>query len=231
MEYKAKILYVEDDLALSYVTRDNLMLKGYSVDFCEDGMKAFEMFTSARYDICILDVVLPKMDGFMLASKIREKVPGIPILFLTARSSQEDRLTGLRTGADDYITKPFSMEELVLKIEVFLRRRNIVTEREQTPLQLGQFEFDPVNLKLTMGGKSHILTRKESELLLFLVENSEKIVRREEILNKVWGNEDFFVSRTLDVFVSRLRKILKPDPEIRIDNIHNVGYRLTRNEK
>jgi DNA-binding response OmpR family regulator len=226
MEYKAKILYVEDDLALSYVTRDNLILKGYSVDFCEDGIRALEMFSSSQYDICILDVMLPKMDGFTLAAKIREKIPGIPILFLTARSSQEDRLTGLRTGADDYITKPFSMEELVLKIEVFLRRRNIVTEREQTPIQLGQFVFDPVNLKLTQGGKSHILTRKESELLLFLVENSKVIVRREEILKKVWGNEDFFVSRTLDVFVSRLRKILKPDPSIRIDNIHNVGYRL-----
>ncbi|MDP4282721.1 MAG: response regulator transcription factor, partial [Bacteroidota bacterium] len=190
MDPKAKILYVEDDLALSYVTRDNLMVKGYHVDFCEDGVKALELFKGNGYDLCILDVMLPKMDGFTLAAKIREKDPGIPILFLTARSSMEDRITGLRTGGDDYITKPFSIEELVLKIEVFLKRRNIITSKEQSPLQLGCFEFDPGNQQLNKDGKLYVLTRKENDLLLFLVENSGKIVRREEILKKVWGNDD-----------------------------------------
>jgi len=226
MEYKAKILYVEDDLALSFVTRDNLMIKGYSVDFCEDGIRALEMLRNATYDLCILDVMLPHMDGFTLAARIREKNPGIPILFLTARASMEDRITGLRTGGDDYITKPFNMEELVLKIEVFLKRKNIVSRENTAPLSLGLFEFDHENRQLNTGGESHLLTLKEKNLLLFLLENSGKIGRREEILRNVWGNEDFFVSRTLDVFISRLRKILKEDPRIRIENIHNTGYRL-----
>jgi two-component system, OmpR family, response regulator VicR len=226
MDMKAKILYVEDDLALSYVTRDNLMIKGYSVDFCGDGVTALEMVRTSGYDMCILDVMLPKMDGFTLAAKIREKDPGIPILFLTARSSVEDRLTGLRTGGDDYITKPFSIEELVLKIEVFMKRRNIVTEQELRPVKLGLYEFDPANQQLNLEGKSYILTRKEYDLLMFLLGNTGKIVRREEILKKVWGNDDFYVSRTLDVFISRLRKILKADPSIKIENIHNTGYRL-----
>jgi two-component system, OmpR family, response regulator VicR len=226
MSDKAKILYVEDDLALSYVTRDNLMIKGYSVDFCEDGIRALEMIRTSGYDLCILDVMLPKMDGFTLAAKIREKDPGIPILFLTARSSMEDRLTGLRTGGDDYITKPFSIEELILKIEVFLKRRNIVTGKDHAPLRLGLFEFDHANQQLSLDGKLYILTRKENDLLMFLFENARKIVKREEILKKVWGNDDFFVSRTLDVFISRLRKVLKSDPSIKIENIHNTGYRL-----
>lgn len=226
MEYKAKILYVEDDLALSFVTRDNLMIKGYSVDFCEDGVRALEMLRNATYDLCILDVMLPKMDGFTLAARIRDKNPGIPILFLTARTSMEDRITGLRTGGDDYITKPFNMEELVLKIEVFLKRKNIVSREDPSPLPLGLFEFDHENRQLNTDGESHLLTLKEKDLLLFLLENSGKIVKREEILRKVWGNDDFFVSRTLDVFISRLRKILKTDPRIKIENIHNTGYRL-----
>ena len=226
MEYKAKILYVEDDLALSFVTRDNLMIKGYSVDFCEDGVRALEMLRNATYDLCILDVMLPQMDGFTLAVRIREKNPGIPILFLTARTSMDDRITGLRTGGDDYITKPFNMEELVLKIEVFLKRKNIVSREDPAPLPLGLFEFDHENRQLNTAAESHLLTLKEKDLLLFLLENSGKIVKREEILRKVWGNDDFFVSRTLDVFISRLRKILKTDPRIRIENIHNTGYRL-----
>ena len=147
MEKKAKILYVEDDLTLSFVTRENLELKGYDVDFCEDGITALEMMISSAYDLCILDVMLPRMDGFTLAGRIRERNPWIPILFLTARSTREDRLTGFRTGGDDYITKPFSIEELVLKIEVFLKRRNIISESNAIlmPVKLGLMIFDPSN--------------------------------------------------------------------------------------
>lgn len=228
MDYKAKILYVEDDLALSYVTRDNLQLKGYRVDSCEDGVKALDMVRSTGYDLCILDVMLPKMDGFSLAAKIREKDAGIPILFLTARSGMEDRLTGLRTGGDDYIVKPFSIEELVLKIEVFLKRRNIITHEERAPVQLGLYTFDHRNRQLVLDDKSYVLTHKENDLLLFLFDNAGNIVAREHILKKVWGNDDFFVSRTLDVFISRLRKMLKSDPAIRIENIHNTGYKLVK---
>jgi two-component system response regulator VicR len=221
-------LYVEDDMTLSFVTRDNLELKGYSVDFCEDGEKALEMISNQIYDLFILDVMLPKMDGFTLAGKIREKNSDVPILFLTARSTKEDRIHGLQIGADDYITKPFSIEELVLKIEVFLRRSRIVQANDNRPeiLNLGQYQFDVANQQLTEGKKSTKLTYRESELLKLFAENLNQIVKREDILMKIWGNDQFFSSRSLDVFISRLRKLLHSDPSIRIENIHNIGYRL-----
>jgi two-component system, OmpR family, response regulator VicR len=228
MEKKVRILYVEDDTTLSFVTRDNLELKGYTVDFCEDGEKAFEMITGQTYDLLILDVMLPKMDGYTLAGKIREKDPDIPILFLTARSTKEDRIHGLRIGADDYITKPFSIEELVLKIEVFIRRSRIVVpaDKRAEVINLGQFQLDVANQQLNEGIKSRQLTYRESELLRLFAENANQIVKREEILMKIWGNDQYFSSRSLDVFISRLRKLLNPDPSIRIENIHNIGYRM-----
>jgi two-component system, OmpR family, response regulator VicR len=228
MDKKVRILYVEDDMTLSFVTRDNLELKGYSVDFCEDGEKALEMISSQVYDLFILDVMLPRMDGFTLAGKIREKNSDVPILFLTARSTKEDRIHGLQIGADDYITKPFSIEELVLKIEVFLRRSRIVPANEKRPLilPLGHYQLDVANQQLTEGKKIHQLTYRESELLKLFADNINQIVKREEILMKIWGNDQFFSSRSLDVFISRLRKLLNSDPSIRIENIHNIGYRL-----
>jgi DNA-binding response OmpR family regulator len=229
MEKRARILYVEDDTTLSYVTRDNLELKGYLIDSCEDGVVALDWINTRSYDLCILDVMLPKMDGFTLAGKIREKNSDIPILFLTARSTKEDRIHGLQLGADDYITKPFSIEELVLKIEVFLRRSKIVSAEEKQPsmFKFGQYAFDSANQQLVDGKKHQQLTYRESELLKFLSVHAGQIVKREEILMTVWENDHYFSSRSLDVFISRLRKLLKPDPSVRIDNIHNVGYRLT----
>ena len=228
MEKKTRILYVEDDTTLSFVTRDNLELKGYSVDSCEDGAQALEMFGKQLYDLCILDVMLPKMDGFTLAGKIREKNADIPILFLTARSTKEDRIYGLQLGADDYITKPFSIEELVLKIEVFFRRSKIVSANGKRPelIQLGRYTFDQANQHLTEGKKQLQLTYRETELLKYLADHSGQIVKREDILLNVWENDQYFSSRSLDVFISRLRKILKSEPAIMIENIHNVGYRL-----
>lgn len=225
---KAKILYVEDDVALSFVTRDNLELSGYQVDYCGDGLAALEMIHQNNYDLFILDVMLPKMDGFTLAKKIRETNNQIPILFLTARSSKEDRISGLRLGADDYLTKPFSIEELILKIEIFLKRSKIVTsgKREAQHLRLGNLLFDSDNLQLTDEARVLPLTRREAELLHYFVIHLNQIIKREEILMEVWGNDHFFASRSLDVFVSRLRKILKCDPQIQLENIHNVGYRL-----
>ncbi|MCX6282254.1 MAG: response regulator transcription factor [Bacteroidetes bacterium] len=226
MGNKPKLLYVEDDLALSFVTRDNLEIRGYRVDHAGDGISALEMMQNSEYDLCILDVMLPKMDGFTLAARIRAVNQGIPILFLTARSTGEDRITGLTLGGDDYITKPFSMEELVLKIEVFLKRKNIVPATDPLPLRLGEFTYDYKNQQLSYGEKPRFLTQKENELLAFLIENKGRILKREEILRKVWGNDDIYFSRSLDVFVSRLRKVLKPDPKIVIETIHNTGYRL-----
>jgi DNA-binding response OmpR family regulator len=229
MEKRASILYVEDDTTLLYVTRDNLELKGYSIDSCEDGAVALNWINTRSYDLCILDVMLPKIDGFTLAGKIREKNSDIPILFLTARSTKEDRIHGLQLGADDYITKPFSIEELVLKIEVFLRRSKIISaeEKQSSVFNLGRYAFDSGNQQLVDGKKHQQLTYRESELLKFLSVHAGQIVKREEILMTVWGNDHYFSSRSLDVFISRLRKLLKLDPSVRIDNIHNVGYRLT----
>ena len=170
MEKKARILYVEDDATLLFVTRDNLEMRGYQVDYCEDGFSALEKSMQTHYDACILDVMLPKMDGFTLAKKIREFDPDIPILFLTARSEKEDRITGLQAGADDYITKPFSIEELVLKIEVFLRRPRINPERGRNSklFRIGSLDFDPSNQVILQDKSKRSLTYRESELLRIL---------------------------------------------------------------
>jgi DNA-binding response OmpR family regulator len=232
MKTKASLLYVEDDETLSFVTRDNLELRGYEVDHCADGLTAMDKLAIQQYDICILDVMLPKMDGFTLARKIREKNDHIPIIFLTAKSTKEDKILGLQLGADDYITKPYSIEELVLKIEVFLKRTRIYQPETRKPdfSRIGKFMFDPANQLLSEGEKRVTMTHKESELLQILAGNPNAIIKREVLLMKVWGNDHFFSSRSLDVFISRLRKILSPDQQIKIENIHNVGYRLVISE-
>jgi len=225
---KGRILYVEDDLTLSFVTRDNLEIRGYSVDFCEDGLAALEKISAQTYDICILDVMLPKMDGFTLARKIRSFNEEIPIIFLTARSTHEDKIFGLQQGGDDYITKPFSIEELVLKIEIFLKRSKVQvrTEPKNEVVRFGRFMFLPENQRLSFGDVQQDLTYRESILLTYLLEHRDKVLRREDILNAVWGNDHFFSSRSMDVFISRLRKMLKSDPSVKIESVHNVGYRL-----
>jgi two-component system, OmpR family, response regulator VicR len=227
----ARILYVEDDLTLSFVTRDNLERAGYTIDSCDDGIKAFEKIANGNYDLYILDVMLPKIDGYTLARKIREKNEEVPILFLSAKSTLDDKLYGLQLGADDYITKPFSIEELILKIEVFLKRSSIDSTRVQkeSTYQIGNYTFSLSGLKLTHDNISVSLTQKEAELLAYFYSHSGKILKRDDILNKVWGNDHFFSSRSLDVFISRLRKLLQSDPNIKIENIHNIGYRLVMN--
>jgi len=226
MNTKAKILYAEDDVTLSFVTRDNLELYGYSIDYCEDGIEALRLFGLHHYDICIFDVMMPKMDGFQVAQKIREKNEEIPILFLTAKSTKEDRIHGLKIGADDYITKPFSIEELVLKIEVFLKRTGHKNKKLSGEFPLGKYIFDISNHTLQGPEKLRHLTYREAALLKLLCENQDIIIKRDDILMQVWGDDHYFASRSLDVFISRLRKYLHSDPEVKIENIHNVGYRL-----
>jgi len=225
---KGRILYVEDDLTLSFVTRDNLEIRGYSVDFCEDGLAALEKISTYIYDICILDVMLPKMDGFTLARRIRSFNEAIPIIFLTARSTHEDKIFGLQQGGDDYITKPFSIEELVLKIEVFLKRSKVQVRQEPKNelIRFSKFTFSAESQRLTLDDIHQDLTYREAVLLTYLLEHRNKVLRRDDILIAVWGNDHFFSSRSMDVFVSRLRKLLKSDPSVRIESIHNVGYRL-----
>jgi DNA-binding response OmpR family regulator len=225
MNQKPEILYVEDDLFLSYVTKDNLELKGYSITFCKNGIEAFEAFKQKQFDLCILDVMLPKMDGFELAKKIRETDQSIPILFLSAKSLKEDRIQGLSIGGDDYITKPFSIEELALKIEVFLKRRKVSNgEQKRGQYSIGDYTFDAMNMQLKFGDESKRLTSRESELLRYFILNEGKVLKKEEILNEVWGTDSYFNSRSLDVFISRLRKYMSKDPKIKINNIHGIGF-------
>ena len=225
MNEKSRILYVEDDETLSFVTKDNLELHGYKVDHCLDGESAIEAFFKESYDLCILDVMLPKMDGFAVAEKIRATDPNVPILFLTAKSMKEDRIHGLKLGADDYITKPFSIEELILKIEVFLRRKYVsVSINDQ--YKVGNYNFDYRNLVLSLDGEERNLTQKEADLLKMLLDHKNNVVKRSLILEKLWGEDDYFLGRSMDVFISRLRKYLSGDNKIKLDNIHGVGFKL-----
>lgn len=225
-EMKTRILYVEDDESLAFLTVDQLEQQGYEVIHLLDGQSAWDKFQESTFDLCIIDVMLPNMDGFTLAEKIRNEDPHIPILILTARSLKEDRIQGFKLGADDYIIKPYSMEELILRIQVFLRRKAIVASGTPQKIQLGQYSFDPENLRLTYGQEEVTLTQREAELLGFLVKRKSKVVKRSEILESIWGQDDYFLGRSLDVFISRLRKHLSKDPQIRIENIHGVGFCL-----
>ncbi|MBK8625172.1 MAG: response regulator transcription factor [Saprospiraceae bacterium] len=220
-----KILYVEDDETLSFVTKDNLELHGYDVVHCMDGESAIETFFKGNFDLCILDVMLPKMDGFGVAEKIRATDPNIPIIFLTAKSMKDDRIHGLKLGADDYMTKPFSIEELILKIEVFLRRKYVsVSINDQ--YKVGKYSFDYRNLTLSLESDNRSLTQKEADLLKMLLDHKNNVVKRSLILEKLWGEDDYFLGRSMDVFISRLRKYLSDDPKIKLDNIHGVGFKL-----
>ncbi len=223
---KAHLLYVEDDASLGYVTRDNLELQGYQVTHFEDGKSALDAIEGHQFDLCILDVMLPGVDGFTIAEEIRKYDTQVPIIFLTAKSLKEDKIKGLRLGGDDYITKPFSIEELILKIEVFLRRRTIVTASQATKYRLGSYEFDYKNLQLSNNGDSNTLTQREADLLRLFLEQPNQVIKRSNILEKLWGEDDYFLGRSLDVFISRLRKYLKNDESLKIENIHGVGFRL-----
>ncbi|MCS6967360.1 MAG: response regulator transcription factor [Cytophagales bacterium] len=221
-----RILYVEDDVNLAFVTKDNLELQGYLVHHCTSGKEALEAFQSQLPDICILDIMLPDLDGFALAQEIRKLNAKVPIIFLTSKSQKEDKINGLRLGADDYITKPFSIEELHLKIQVFLRRSNAIFPKEEKVFKIGEYLFDADNLTLHHKGKAQQLTRREADLLGIFCKNKGKLLKREEILQQIWGTDDYFAGRSLDVFISRLRKYLKEDPRITIENFHGVGFKL-----
>lgn len=224
--FKPKILYVEDDQSLSFVTKDNLELKGYDVVLCTTGNEAMKTFEKESFDLCILDVMLPGVDGFTLARQFREKNKDIPILFLTAKSLKEDRIEGFTAGGDDYIIKPYSIEELIFKIEVFLKRNRISRANpNRTGIStIGSYTFDYYNMQLTAKDKVRRLTSREAELLKFLNNNRNKVIKKEEILKEIWDNDSYFNSRSLDVFISKLRKYLADDPSIKINNVHGIGF-------
>ncbi|MEP2773006.1 MAG: response regulator transcription factor [Fulvivirga sp.] len=220
------ILLAEDDPALGVVIKDNLQQNGYTVDLANDGNKAIDLFKSKTFDICLLDVMLPKKDGFAVAQSIRSHNQNVPILFLTAKSMEEDRITGFQSGGDDYITKPFSMKELTLRIEVFLKRSSSNNELLNKSYRIGSFHFDYQNLTLSNNDNTFQLTAKEALVLKYLCSNQGKVVKRNDILEAIWGTDDYFLGRSMDVFISRLRKYLKSDSSINIKNIHGVGFML-----
>ena len=233
MKTEFKILLVEDDDALRYIVRDNLEQHHYKVETAEDGEKAIELFKQNEFDLIILDVMLPKVDGFQVAKTIRAKNEQIPIIFLTARSMTEDKITGLTLGGDDYIPKPFSMEELLLKIRIFLKRSQsaVVSTSLSKSINIGKFQFYADDLILKSENGSRNLTLKESELIRFFATNQNKVLSRNEILEKIWGNDDYFLGRSLDVFISRLRKYFEADPNIKITNLHGIGFRFSVNQE
>lgn len=226
MDDKLKILLCEDDENLGMLLREFLFAKGYTADLCSDGEKGYKSFLKAKYDLCVLDVMMPKKDGFTLAMEIRNINTEIPIIFLTAKDLKEDILQGFKIGADDYITKPFSMEELVSRINAILRRVKGKKEKEITMYKLGKFTFDTQKQTLVIDGVSKKLTTKESELLSLLCSHMNEILERNYALKHIWIDDNYFNARSMDVYITKLRKLLKDDPQIEIINIHGKGYKL-----
>ena len=226
MEEKLKILLCEDEENLGMLLREYLQAKGYVAELCLDGEAGYKEFLKNKYDICVLDVMMPKKDGFTLAQEIRQANPDIPIIFLTAKLMKDDILEGFKIGADDYITKPFSMEELVFRIEAILRRVRGKKVKESTLYHIGRFTFDTRKQLLTIGEKQTKLTTKENELLALLCSHANEILQRDCARKTIWIDDNYFNARSMDVYITKLRKHLKDDDQIEIINIHGKGYKL-----
>ena len=219
------IMYVEDDETLSYITKENLERNNYNVTCFKNGKEALNSFSPGIFDICLLDIMLPEADGFTVAENIRKQDRDIPIIFITAKSLKEDKIHGLIIGGDDYIVKPFSIEELILKIEIFLKRNKITRQSENNEIfTFGKFKLNFSHLLLESADKKIRLTYREAELLRFFCRNQNTMVTRETILNTLWKDNDYFMGRSMDVFISRLRKHLKSDSNVTIENVHGVGF-------
>jgi DNA-binding response OmpR family regulator len=228
---KIKILLVEDDTNLGFLLLEFLESNSFDVKLYRDGISGFNGFKSSQFDFCILDVMLPKLDGFSLAEKIRADNKKVPIIFLTARSMKEDKIRGFNIGIDDYVTKPFDEDELLLRIESILNRVTPnQTENKKLIYELGKFTFDVNNQILKFGKESKRLTSKESKILAILSKSINNIVSREEIMKEVWGETDYFIGRSLDVFISKIRRHLHSEPRIRIETIPTVGVVLNISE-
>jgi DNA-binding response OmpR family regulator len=223
---KTRILLAEDDENLGSLLKEYLNAKGYETELFNDGNKAYRGFIREYFDLCLLDVMMPEKDGFTLAKEIRQINSDMPILFLTAKSMKEDILEGFSIGADDYITKPFSMEELLYRIEAILRRTKQDTMWENKTFQIGQYFFDVQNQFLKKGNKKKKLTTKESELLKLLCNNMNKVLERNFTLRTIWIDDNYFNARSMDVYITKLRKYLKDDPSIQIINVHGKGFKL-----
>ena len=226
MDEKLRILLCEDDENLGMLLREYLQAKGYIADLFPDGDAGYKAFLKNKYDICVFDVMMPKKDGFTLAQEVRNANAEIPIIFLTAKTLKEDILEGFKLGADDYITKPFSMEELTFRVEAILRRVRGKKNRETNVYKIGKFTFDIQKQILAINGEQTKLTTKESELLSLLCSHANDVLNRDFALKTIWIDDNYFNARSMDVYITKLRKHLKDDPAIEIINIHGKGYKL-----
>lgn len=219
------ILLAEDDLDFGNILKQYLEISGYHITWAKDGIEALELFKKEHFNICVFDVMMPKMDGFTLAEKVIDYNPEVPFIFLTARKLKEDKIKGLKLGADDYIVKPFEADELVLRLNNILKRSERASSQLQASdlIQINAYSLDTKRLELTCKDYKKQLTQKEGELILFLFQHKNQLLKREDILKAVWENDDFFSGRSMDVFISRLRKYFKLDPSISIESIRNVG--------
>ncbi|MFY7990850.1 MAG: response regulator transcription factor [Fluviicola sp.] len=229
MSVKAKILLVEDDTNLGFIIADELKSQGYQVVLCTNGQDGAMRFTEDHFHLCIFDVMMPKKDGFTLAKEIRTINQEVPILFLTAKSMTEDKVAGFNAGGDDYLTKPFSFDELNVRVKALLKRVNLVEEKEEKIIALGEYAFDTENFTLKHAAFEKTLTKKEALVLKMLCKFKNTVVPRETILTAVWGQDDYFAGRSMDVFITKLRKYLSQDPSISILNVHGIGFKLEVN--
>lgn len=219
------ILLAEDDFNLGILLVDFLENEGFIITLCRDGALALNAFETQMFDLCLLDIMMPKMDGFTLAQKIRQKNKRVPIIFITAKSQKEDKLAGYAMEADDYITKPFDEEELVCKIKAIFRRTlEQPTNKDNDVILIGVYKFDYKNQSLSIGTKTKRITEKENQILQYLCKHQNTIIRREKMLMDLWGVNDYFLGRSLDVFITKMRKYLKDDPTLSIENVFGVGF-------
>jgi two-component system, OmpR family, response regulator len=227
MNKKIKILLVEDDPNFGSVLKNYLELNDYEIKLCTDGFAGYDQFVSGKYDICILDVMMPRKDGFTLAKEIREKDKNVPIIFLTAKTMKEDMLSGFQVGADDYITKPFDSEVLLYKLKAILRRSaDKSLDSAQKEFEIGKYHFNYDHRTITAGAESHKLSPKEADLLRLLCIYKNELLPRQKALKEIWGDDNYFNARSMDVFITKLRKYLKSDESLDIINIHGKGFRL-----
>ena len=219
-----RILLAEDDFDFGTILKQYLEISGFEVVWAKNGQEAFDVFKENKFDICVLDVMMPILDGFALAEKIIDINPEIPFLFLTAKSLKEDKIKGLKLGADDYIIKPCEADELVLRIQNILKRSHLISIKSNEIIVIGNYKFDIENLQLIHDSKTQRLTDKEAQLIQYLFENKNGLIKREAVLKKIWHSDDFFSGRSLDVFISRIRKYFNEDDAISIETIRGIGF-------
>ena len=219
-----RILLAEDDFDFGTILKQYLEISGFEVVWAKNGQEAFDVFKENKFDICVLDVMMPILDGFALSEKIIDINPEIPFLFLTAKSLKEDKIKGLKLGADDYIIKPCEADELVLRIQNILKRSHLISINSNEIIVIGNYKFDIENLQLIHDSKTQRLTDKEAQLIQYLFENKNGLIKREAVLKKIWHSDDFFSGRSLDVFISRIRKYFNEDDAISIETIRGIGF-------